>query len=237
MVLDGREQARYQQVYGTPVDRFTLLPPGIAIDRRIGPNSSAMRRALRQQYGLTDDELLILIIGSGFRTKGVDRAIAALAALPEEVLSRCHLLVVGRGDAAPYVKLANRLGVAERVVFAGARDDVPSFLFGADLLLHPARTEAYGMVLLEAMAAGLPVLVTEACGYAALVAEAGAGCVLGSPFRQAELNELLRVMLISEQQPVWRQNGLAYVDRRDVFSLPEKAADLIESRLKEDRCD
>lgn len=237
MILERREQERYQHAYGTPAERFTLLPPGIAIDRRFGPDSLELRQVLRQQYDLADDDMLILMIGSGFRTKGVDRAITALAALPHDLLSHCRLLVVGRGDAAPYVKLANRHGVADRVVFAGARDDVPSFLFGADLLLHPARTEAYGMVLLEAMAAGLPILVTDACGYAALVAEADAGCVLGSPFHQKELNELLRAMLVSRHKPLWGQNGLAYVDRHDIFSLPEKAADLIEGRSPEGRRD
>jgi UDP-glucose:(heptosyl)LPS alpha-1,3-glucosyltransferase len=230
MILDRREQERYQQVYGTPGERFSLLPPGIALDRRFGSGSPGLRRALRQQYDLDEDDLLILLIGSGFRTKGVDRAIAALAALPEGVRCRCRLLIVGRGDATPYLRQARGLGVADRVIFAGARDDVPQFLFGADLLLHPARTEAYGMVLLEAMAAGLPVLVTDVCGYAPQIAEAGAGCLLAAPFRQAQLNGLLNEMLVSAEGPAWRRNGLDFVERRDVFSLPEKAADLIESR-------
>ena len=64
--------------------------------------------------------------------------------------------------------------------FLGGRSDVPRFLLGADLLIHPAYHENTGTALLEALVAGLPVLVTDVCGYAHYIAEADAGRVLPS---------------------------------------------------------
>ncbi|HWV10004.1 MAG TPA: glycosyltransferase, partial [Pseudomonas sp.] len=106
--------------------------------------------------------------------------------------------------------------------------DIPRFLLGADLLIHPAYNENTGTVLLEALVAGLPVLVTDICGYAHYIAEADAGRVLASPFEQERLNRLLVEMLADDAQRArWQQNGLAFADTADLYSMPQRAADVI----------
>ena len=65
----------------------------------------------------------------------------------------------------------------------------------ADLLLHPAYQEAAGIVLLEAITAGLPVLTTAVCGYAHYIVDANCGEAIAEPFRQETLNEILRKAL------------------------------------------
>jgi UDP-glucose:(heptosyl)LPS alpha-1,3-glucosyltransferase len=179
----------------------------------------------------TEDKL-VLMVGSAFKTKGLDRALRALAALPEALRRRSCLVVVGRGENAPFLRLARRLGVEDRLHLLGGRDDVPRFLLAADLLLHPAYTENTGTVLLEALAAGLPVLATEVCGYGFHVREAQAGLLVSEPFRQEQLNHQLLQMLSPVAAGTWRENALAYVRRTDIFSLPEKAADLIEETAR-----
>jgi len=77
------------------------------------------------------------------------------------------------------------------------------------------------------MAARLPVLATDICGYAYHVERAGAGHVLPSPFQQSELDRRLAEMLTSDQRDAWSANGGRYVTDNDVFSMPEKAADII----------
>ena len=96
------------------------------------------------------------------------------------------------------------------------------------MLIHPAYNENTGTVLLEALVSGLPVLVTDICGYAYYIKEADCGQVLSSPFAQKKLNQTLVQMLEnSEQRKVWAQNGLNYAQNADLYSMPERAADMI----------
>ena len=120
--------------------------------------------------------------------------------------------------------------------FMGGRFDVPRFLMAADLLLHPAYRENTGTVLVEAMAAGLPVLASDVCGYSYHVRNGGAGeSSIPSPFEQKKLNQLLSYMLTSEKRAEWQECGRKYISGTDVFSLPEKAADIIEANAKQNR--
>ena len=95
--------------------------------------------------------LSLFFVASAFYAKGADRAIAALAALPLDQEVNAKLFIVGRNDETKLRRFAGRLGVDDRVFFLGARMDVPDLLCAADLLIHPARNEAAGIVLLEAI--------------------------------------------------------------------------------------
>ncbi len=123
--------------------------------------------------------------------------------------------------------MAKRLVLNDRVTIFMGRDYIPRFLLGADLLILPAYVENTGTVLLEAIVAGLPVLATDVCGYAHYVAEAGAGKLIPSPFVQAEYNRTLSEMLTSPERETWRSNGLKYAAVADIYSMPDRATDLI----------
>ncbi len=226
IILSREEMKRYISAYGTPESRFHLFPPGIEKPPFPISESFRIRQIVKNEFDILDDDLILLMVGSGFRTKGLDRSINALSSLPDKLRDRCILFVVGQGEFKSYLGLANKKRV--RVKFLGGRNDVYRFLFAADLLLHPSRTEAYGMVLLEAMASGLPVLVTDVCGYAEHIRKANAGQLISSPFRQNTMNILLADMLGSLKSENWGENGLSYVSKTDIFSLPEKACALIE---------
>jgi UDP-glucose:(heptosyl)LPS alpha-1,3-glucosyltransferase len=158
----------------------------------------------------------------------VDRAIRAISALPSTLRKQTILLVIGQGKALPFRWLAWRLGVVSQVLFLQGRKDILRFFLAADLLLHPAYLENTGTVLIEAMAAGVPVLATAVCGFSHHIERAAAGIILPSPFEQDMLNQYLVKMLTSDKQAQWQQNGKAYVANNDVFSRAEKAADIIE---------
>ena len=188
LLLSPKEQTNFHHYYQTEEERFHLLPPGIQKDRMPPQNAMKIRDRLRESFDIPFDHYLLLMVGSGFKTKGLDRTLLAFAALPTALRERCHLFVIGEDNALPFAKLARQLKIHSHLQFLGGRKDVPDFLLAADLLLHPAYHENTGTVLLEAMVAGLPVLTTENCGYAHYVSEATAGIVLELPFQQAELN-------------------------------------------------
>lgn len=167
-------------------------------------------------------------IGSGFKTKGVDRSLKALAALPAELRKRTRLFVIGQDDPKVFQLQSAALGLGDNVRFLKGRSDIPRFLLGADLLIHPAYNENTGTVLLEALVAGLPVLVSAVCGYAHYIAEADSGLVLDEPFEQAQLTEYLgRMLNDADARTAWSRNGLAFAETADLYSMPQHAADVI----------
>ncbi|MBU0850852.1 MAG: glycosyltransferase family 4 protein [Gammaproteobacteria bacterium] len=228
LMISEVQQPLFIKHYATPADRFHLLPPGIAQDRKAPSNALDIRAEFRREFGLESDALLLVQIGSGFKTKGLDRSLKAVAALPRELKRRTRLFVIGQDDPKSFQLQARNLGISDQVVFLGGRSDVPRFLLGADLLIHPAYNENTGTVLLEALVAGLPVLVTDVCGYAHYIADADCGRVVPSPFEQGHLDRLLAEMLAgNEQRALWSQNALAFAERADLYSMPERAADVI----------
>jgi UDP-glucose:(heptosyl)LPS alpha-1,3-glucosyltransferase len=171
---------------------------------------------------------MLLMVGSAFQTKGVDRAIRAVANLPEDLRNRVRMFIIGRGKIRAFSSFAKKVGLAGQVDFLGGREDVPKFLLAADLLIHTARTENTGTVLIEAMAAGLPVLVTENCGYAFHVRDAEAGRLVPMPFGQEALNKTLKDVLSGNDLRKLGENGVRYTARVDVTGLHDKAVDIIE---------
>jgi UDP-glucose:(heptosyl)LPS alpha-1,3-glucosyltransferase len=228
LMISEVQQPLFVKHYATPAERFHLLPPGIAADRRAPANASEIRAGFRAEFQLADDDLLLVQIGSGFKTKGLDRSLKAVAALPAALKKRTRLMVIGQDDPRGFLLQVKALGIGEQVQILKGRSDIPRFLLGADLLIHPAYNENTGTVLLEALVAGLPVLVSAVCGYAHYISEADAGCVLPAPFEQAQLNERLATMLgDSAQRARWSRNGLAFAASADLYSMPQRAADVI----------
>ncbi|KXU38436.1 glucosyltransferase I RfaG [Ventosimonas gracilis] len=228
LLIAKMQQPLFIAHYQTPPNRLHLLPPGLGQDRKRPLDGKTIRADFRREWQLEEGERLLLCIGSGFKTKGVDRSIKALAALPGSLKQRTQLFVIGEDNPKAFVKLAKQQGVGERVRFLGGRDDIARFLLGADLLIHPAYFESAGAVLLEALVFGLPVLVTDICGYAHYIREAKAGWVLPSPFMQQALVERLEQMLTDDDERAhYAQNALAFAGQVDLYRLPQHAADLI----------
>ena len=228
LMISEVQQPLFIKHYQTPAERFHLLPPGIAADRRAPANAGEIRAEFRREFKLADDDLLLVQIGSGFKTKGLDRSLKALAALPRELKQRTRLIAIGQDDPRSFQLQAKALGVSDQVQILKGRSDIPRFLLGADLLIHPAYNENTGTVLLEALVSGLPVLVSDVCGYAHYIAEADAGRVVPSPFQQERLNSMLAEMLADDAaRAKWGANGLAFADTADLYSMPQHAADVI----------
>jgi len=228
LMISDVQTELFKKHYRTPSNRLLMMPPGIDQNRRRPLDADDRRRVFREAHQLNEEDLVVLMVGSFFKTKGVDRAIKAMASLPQTILSKTHLMIVGDDDSQPYEQDAKNSGIADRVHFMGGRTDVPDFLLGADMLLHSARKENTGTVILEAMVAGLPVLVTDVCGYAKHVKKSEAGLVIPSPFQQETLNEMLIEMLASESRGLWSECALNYANAEDLYSMPEKAAEVIE---------
>lgn len=138
-----------------------VIAPGVA--SAPGPCSAAQKQKSRSDLGLPAQGWGLLLVGNDFRKKGLPTLLQALVNLPEDV----WLAVVGQSrQLADMRALAQRLGLAQRVWFVGALSDMDQAYRAADCLVHPTLEDTYAMVVLEAMAHGLPVVVSGArwCG-------------------------------------------------------------------------
>jgi UDP-glucose:(heptosyl)LPS alpha-1,3-glucosyltransferase len=206
--------------------RLRLLPP--TVDRlRAAPVAATpdAKATARTRLALGRGRVW-LWMGLQPHTKGLDRAMQALAAASDARLLVCGLDPASRSGVAA-VRQGGRLGVADRVRWLGFVGEaaLAEAMAAADLLVHPSRADVTGTVILEAMANGLPVVTTAVCGYGEHVVAANAGVVLTEPFQAAELERA--VAQTAETLAGWSDNARAYAGRGELYSGLERAADLI----------
>lgn len=160
-------------LFGVPEARLHLIRN--AVDTvRFSPELRTHRRQFRDALGIPGDATVFVLVGSGYRRKGVAPAIAALASLP----ATAWLVVAGKDKSLPrYAALAAEAGVRARVLLLGAQQDVRPLLGAADAFVLPTIYDPLPNACLEAMAAGLPVITSDQCGAAELLAEPQAGFV------------------------------------------------------------
>ena len=179
--------------YALAPERVRVLHPAVDVERFTPLLAPAARAALRAELALPAEAPLLVFVGSDFRRKGLPRLLAALPALPG-----AHALVLG-GDRPARVRrqreLARALGVADRVHFAGMRADPERWLAAGDCLVFPSRFDAFGNAVLEAMASGLPVVVSRFAGAAELVLPGRTGAVVDAPHDAAALAAAIRPFL------------------------------------------
>lgn len=231
LMISEVQKPFFEKHYRTPDSRIHTLPPGIDRDRILGEKNTHYSHPLREELGIGEKDYFVLMIGSGFVTKGLDRALKGLSSLPLALRKKTKLIVIGKDNPTPFERMARRLGIEKQVMLLGGRTDVSRFLYAADLLVHPAYVENTGTVLLEAIVAGLPVLATDVCGYAIHITNANAGRLVESPFDQKVYNSLLEEMLVSDEKIKWSENGLSYAAFADIYSMPERAAEYIDRVL------
>jgi UDP-glucose:(heptosyl)LPS alpha-1,3-glucosyltransferase len=224
LFLCRRQADEYRRHYRVEADRAVVLPPMIHDSGRDG--FYERRAAIRRSFGIPDSATLAASVAVYPRQKGIDRSIAALREVPQ-----LHLLAVGLNDVASSKALAAKQGLGARAHFCGYRDDIGDILGAADLMLHPARVENTGLVILESLLAGVPVIASAACGFAEYIECFGAGTVLAEPFDAAAYIAAIRAAL--------EPNRLAELRRRARDSAPqlraqgglERIVDVIEDRL------
>lgn len=156
-----------RRFYGVPDEKLHVIYNGIDLDRYHPRLAAEHRRAVRAEYGIPDEAPLFIYVGSGFERKGVGPLLQALARAANQEI---RLLVVGADKhLARYRQQAEALGIAGRVVFTGGLKDVRPAYGAADAFVLPTLYEPLSNAVLEALACGLPSIVSDHCGAAELI--------------------------------------------------------------------
>jgi D-inositol-3-phosphate glycosyltransferase len=203
VALTAVDRRQMRQHYGSlaPIE---VIPGGVDLEH-FAPRPQAWAR---QQIGVAADERVLLFVGRIQRLKGLDILVQALARLEEP---RARLLIVGgqadteseSHEIARLQQLVARLGVGERVTFVGpvAHERLPLYYAAADVTVMPSSYESFGLVAVESLACGTPVVATRVGGLTSIVRDGETGFLV--PWRDAALfAERIRSLLV---QPGLRQ--------------------------------
>ena len=200
VVASRNERELLVRYYDADANRIAVVPCGV----NLGMFQPIDKDEARKQLGLSDDDQILLFVGRIEPLKGVDILLGAAAQLESE--SDCFVLVIGgdrnarAGEMAHLRDLAAELGIAERVSFLGAVDHerLPLFYSAADICVVPSFYESFGLVALEAMACGTPVVASRVGGLSVAVRDGETGYLI--PWRCPEpFAERLELLLGNDE--------------------------------------
>lgn len=190
-----REVADLERLYGIDPSITSVVPNGF--DPRtfnIGRKAATGAEA-RAALGVADGQLAMLFVANELRRKGFEQTLRAMAKVADE---RLTLHVLGRASLTPFRHLITALGLDRQVKHHGPAADVGWWLSGADLMVLPTQYEPFGLVIIEALASGVPVITTRLAGAAGAVQPAKTGLLLDDPYDVEGLAELLRAAASSD---------------------------------------
>jgi UDP-glucose:(heptosyl)LPS alpha-1,3-glucosyltransferase len=192
-----------------------VIHHGVDLERFSPANRKRWRSEMREQYGFQDDETVFLYVGD--LRKGATRCIQALSQLAEG-----RLLLVSRSPVGPYRRTADEAGLGDRVIFSGPTNQVERMYAAADALLLPTPYDAFAMVVSEAMACGLPVIVSREAGASELIQHGVNGLLLKDVTDLTELGGHMSSLL---HHPDWASElGCAARKSMEVMSWDVVAA-------------
>jgi len=192
VALTPREALDYRRLRTAPARKISVIPSGVLLEEFA--RASAGRAEIRARLKIPPDSVVVGFVGWLWPVKGVRFLVDAVIRIIESG-NRVFLLVVGEGEQGPeLVRRVERAQMNRRILFLGWRPDVNRLMGAMDLLVLPSLNEGMGRVLVEAMAAGLPVIGSRVGGIRDLVRH-GENGLLVPPGDSAALEQAIRELI------------------------------------------
>lgn len=210
------EQCREEIIkhYTVSSNDIEVIYNGVDINIFTPQNRIRYRDAVRTQYGVAPDEVLLVFVGSGFKRKGLKYVVEALSLVNKS--QKVKLLVVGKGNFREYQRLAKEKGVFDKVVFAGVCKQIERIYVGGDIFVFPSEYDAFGTACLEAMASGLPVIASKTSGVSEIIRHGKDGFVVHHPIDAKDITNCINVLLEKEKR---EHMGLAARQTAEIYSF------------------
>ena len=183
----------FETYYDIPPSDVHVLPAAIDPGRFAAEDRFKRREEERQRWGVGDDEPVGLFVAMNYRLKGLAPLLYSLKHVDRS--ARFRIAIVGNARFESYERLAQRLGVADKVKFLGFRADPKDAYFAADFLVHPTFYDPCSLVVLEALACGLPVITTQYNGASELFTHAKEGFIVDDPHDHRSLAKAIGTLL------------------------------------------
>ncbi|MBI5055817.1 MAG: glycosyltransferase family 4 protein [Nitrospirae bacterium] len=183
--------------YKVPPSDIEVIYNGVDTNKFHPANREKFRHEIRRKHGLTENDFVVLFMGSGFERKGVGALIQAVERVKEPVA----VLIVGKGKHPPVSPL-NKGGIKggafqykHKIIFCGPQKDNYKYYAAADIFVFPTIYEPFGNVHLEALASGLPVITTRNSGASETIKDGLHGFVIERPEDVAAISEKIKYFM------------------------------------------
>jgi UDP-glucose:(heptosyl)LPS alpha-1,3-glucosyltransferase len=192
LALSHKVADEFQRYYSMPSERIRVVYNGVDVKRFSPDRQGEFRDSIRHQLGMDDGTVLALAVAHNFQLKGVPTLLKAMDILAPKRLP-LHAVIVGGRHICPWQVWAKARRLP--VTFVGAQDDTVPFYAAADMMVHPSFYDSCSLVLLEAAASGLPLLVSRENGAAELLTNGVNGLLLDDPADAQRLAEQMELLL------------------------------------------
>ncbi|MBY0522341.1 MAG: glycosyltransferase family 4 protein [Gemmataceae bacterium] len=187
LIVVNSEMVRghFRKHYHVDPDDVHVLHSAIDPERFIEPDRLRRRLEWREHWNIAPDEAVALFVAMNYQLKGLEPLLYAAHHLARR--ERFRLLIAGHPKTSGYERLARQLGVADRVCFIGPNRDMQNCYFASDFLVHPTFYDPCSLVVLEALACGLPVITSAFNGASELLDPPHEGYVIDNPHDHTQL--------------------------------------------------
>jgi UDP-glucose:(heptosyl)LPS alpha-1,3-glucosyltransferase len=235
LAVSGLAREKFLEAYRTDPKAVKIVSPGVDTVRFQQLDRQRCRREIRDSFGIGPEEVIVLFVSMNFAIKGLDRLIMALAALKQAAPNaKFRLLVVGKDNIRKYTKLALKSGIGDHIIFAGAlgKAEIARTYMASDIFSILSRFDTFGMVVLEAMAASLPVVISSNVGARDLVREGRNGFVIDDNENAEEIAAKIALLLDCQVREKMGAEALRTAGENTWQAAVDKIAAVYESALQ-----
>ena len=179
IAVSGLTKDIFLQEYNIAPELVEIIHPGVDLNDYAKQDKTSVRHKIRRELGINSVDPVILFVSMNFEIKGLDNIILSLAGLKAQN-RRFKLVVAGKGNIKKYTRLAQEAKIIEDVIFTGPvrKEKLIEMYLAGDFYIMLSKFDTFGMVVLEAMAAGLPVIISGNVGAKDLVQEGKNGFII-----------------------------------------------------------
>jgi len=206
--------------YQLPEDRVEVVYNGVRLDRFHPDNRNRFRSEMRKRFKISDGEVVVLFVGSGFERKGLEYLVKAVQYLERK---NWRLVLVGKGNWERYLSFASKEN-QRKIIYLDPIDAIEKLYAAADLFVLPSIYEPFGNANLQALASGLPIITSRNCGAAEIITPKKEGIVLAEPSDAKAIAEAIDYLMDSKIRETMGQSARLLAEK---FTQERNAAEML----------
>jgi len=233
IVVSESMKREFIRHYGDAAKSIIVIPNGVDLKRFNPANRPVYRDRIRQKHGIYRSDPVLIFAGGDWERKGVPYIIEALRLL---LSPNVKLFISGSGDEKFYSQLAELKQVRERIIFVSGSSNLWEYYAASDVFVFPTIYEPFGLVIVEAMASGLPVITSRLAGAADFITDGVDGLLLSDP---SDINDLAaKIELLfsnAELRKTMGERARKTAEKLSWDRVAEKTLEVYNSVLKRER--